>query len=156
MTWVPHILVFIVPRQMVALGDPTRRSCDACESFGAMAKKFIKHATCRRRRVMGAEQTTHGHTASAQATEKRWKQMFNWGFIQQAFTRLCVRESLQHGADNRPFMQRADAKRKSMGVASVSKRNKSTPEAPIKSIVTAVREHTCMEDGTEGAGGGSD
>ena len=48
-TWVPHILLFIVPRQMVSLGDPSRRSCDACESFGAMVKKIIKHATCRRR-----------------------------------------------------------------------------------------------------------
>ena len=48
-TWVPHILLFIVPRQMVSLGDPARRSCDACESFGAMVKKLIKHATCRRR-----------------------------------------------------------------------------------------------------------
>ena len=48
-TWVPHILLFIVPRQMVSLGDPTRRSCDACESFGAMVKKLIKHSTCRRR-----------------------------------------------------------------------------------------------------------
>ena len=27
---------------MVKLGDPARRSCDACESFGAMLKKIIK------------------------------------------------------------------------------------------------------------------
>ena len=48
-TWVPHIMLFVVPRQMVSLGDPTRRSCDACESFGAMVKKLIKFSTCRRR-----------------------------------------------------------------------------------------------------------
>ena len=48
-TWVPHILLFVVPHQMVSLGDPVRRSCDACESFGAMVKKLIKHSTCRRR-----------------------------------------------------------------------------------------------------------
>jgi len=47
--WVPHILLFIVPRQMLYLGDPTRRSCDACASFGAMMKKIIQHSTCRRR-----------------------------------------------------------------------------------------------------------
>ena len=41
-SWVFHIACFIVPRQMVLLGDPTRRSCDACESFGAMVKKLIK------------------------------------------------------------------------------------------------------------------
>lgn len=43
-SWVFHIACFIVPRQMVALGDPARRSCDACESFGAMAKKLVKHS----------------------------------------------------------------------------------------------------------------
>eukprot|EP00965_Chrysotila_dentata_P024439 809129-Pleurochrysis_carterae.AAC.1 len=46
--WVLHVLCFIVPRQILPLGDPSRRSCDACESFGAMLKKIIKHLTCRR------------------------------------------------------------------------------------------------------------
>lgn len=58
-TWVPHILLFIVPRQMVSLGDPARRSCDACESFGAMVKKIIKHATCRRRTGTVSPQPSH-------------------------------------------------------------------------------------------------
>ena len=42
-------------RLLVTLGDDTRRSCDECESFGAMAKKIIKHATCPtcRRHVKG-------------------------------------------------------------------------------------------------------
>eukprot|EP00965_Chrysotila_dentata_P123635 4087284-Pleurochrysis_carterae.AAC.1 len=48
-SWVPHIAVFIVPRQTLLLGDPSRRSCDACESLGAVLKKKIKHLTCRRR-----------------------------------------------------------------------------------------------------------
>jgi hypothetical protein len=43
LTWKLHILCFIVPRQLVELGDAARRSCDACESFGAMVKKLIKH-----------------------------------------------------------------------------------------------------------------
>ena len=60
MTWVPHILVFIVPLQMVYLGDPTRRAADACESFGAMVKKVIKHTTCRRRRSAEA----HDHVCT--------------------------------------------------------------------------------------------
>ena len=48
-SWVPHIImVFIVPRQVLELGDPSRRSCDACESFGARFKKLIKERTCRR------------------------------------------------------------------------------------------------------------
>ena len=94
MSWVPYILLFIVPRQMLMLGDPARRSCDACESFGAMLKKIIKHATCRRR-LHGDKETTHDRKATAKATAKRWTQTFKVGYIEQAFTRACVRESLR-------------------------------------------------------------
>jgi hypothetical protein len=110
MSWVPHILVFIVPRQMVLLGDPTRRSCDACESFGAMVKKTIKFTTCRRR-LAGAQQVEHKSTRSG----KIWKQSFRRGYIEQAFRRVSVRESLQHGADNAPYLQRTDHRRKTVG-----------------------------------------
>ena len=119
MSWVPHILVFIVPRQMVFLGDPTRRSCDACESFGAMVKKIIKHTTCRRR-LAGAEQVEHKSKLSG----KIWKQSFRRGYIEQAFRRVTVRESLQHGVDNAPYLQRTDARRKSMGKANTYKKLK--------------------------------
>ena len=47
-SWVEHILLFIVPRQIVKMGDPSRRSCDACESLGARFKTVIKHLTSRR------------------------------------------------------------------------------------------------------------
>ena len=113
-TWVPHILVFVVPRQMVLLGDPTRRSCDACESFGAMVKKLIKHTTCRRR-VRGAQKTQHVCTTDS---TRRWQQTFNRGYVEQAFRRVTVRESLQHGPENAPFVQRADACRTAKGKSS--------------------------------------
>ena len=117
-SWVPHILVFIVPRQMVLLGDPTRRACDACESFGAMVKKTIKHTTCRRR-LADAQQIEH-RTKSG----KIWKQSFRRGYIEQAFRRVTVRESLQHGAENAPYLQRTDARRKAMGKANTYKKLK--------------------------------
>ena len=104
-SWVFHIGAFIVPRQMVELGDPARRSADACESFGAMLKKLIKHATCRRRRTVdasGAKSLTGG-----EGSQQLWKTAFIVGYIQQAFSRACVRESLQHGPENAPFLQRA-------------------------------------------------
>ena len=123
LSWVPHILVFIVPRQMVTMGDPTRRSCDACESFGAMAKKIIKFTTCRRRM---RECTEH---ESADGT-RRWLQTFNRGYIEQAFRRLSVRESLQHGPQNAPFQQRADACRTAKGKTTTTKRKKEECEAP--------------------------
>ena len=127
LSWVPHVAVFIVPRQMVSLGDPARRACDACESFGAMFKKLIKHSTCRRR-VMGDKVTTHNPKATAQASARRWKQTFNRGYIEQAFTRACVRESLQHGAENAPYRQRVDVRRTTTGKATVSR--KSAEDSP--------------------------
>ena len=110
-SWVPHILVFIVTLQMVLLGDPMRRSCDACESFGAMVKKIIKHSTCRRR--LGKGQVDHFKGS----TDRRWKQTFKRGYIEQAFRRVCVRESLAHGEANAPFLQRKAALRVSTGKA---------------------------------------
>ena len=106
-SWVFHIGCFIVPRQMLLLGDPSRRSCDACESFGAMVKKLIKFATCRRR--------VTSVTSGEPTREQRWKNTFTVGYLEQAFTRACVRESLQHGKENEPYQQRADARRTAVG-----------------------------------------
>ena len=127
LTWVPHILVFIVPLQMVYLGDPTRRSADACESFGAMVKKVIKHTTCRRRR------STEALPHASKKSGKIWKQTFRRGYIEQAFRRVSVRESLQHGLENAPYVQRADVRRTSLGKASVY--HKLKPDAPTPSTM---------------------
>jgi len=85
-SWVPHVACNIVPRQIVELGDPSRRSADACESFGACAKNIIKHLTCRRRLRGG----------------------YGRGYIEQAFRRLAVRSNLVHGPENALFLQRKD------------------------------------------------
>ena len=140
LTWVPHILLYIVTRQMVFLGDPVRRSCDACESFGAMLKKIIKHATCRRRVTTG--QFDHGKKATAGTTARRWKQTFKVGYIEQAFKRACVRESLQHGAENADYLQRADVRRKTAGKASTYTKFVDPALAPVqpKSIHTLSTE----------------
>ena len=136
-TWVPHIMCYIVPRQMVPLGDPSRRSCDACESFGAMLKKIIKHSTCRRK-VKGTEETAHiqeravPQDCQGPAHRQRWKQTFNVGFIEQAFKRACVRESLQHGAANAAYKQRRDHRRTTCGKSTVvSKLGKDVLPTPL-------------------------
>ena len=73
--WVPHVLVFIVPRQIVPLGDPSKRSCDACESLGAKIKKIIRNNTCRRRPT---GTTKHAHRS---ADGKRlWLSTFTRGY----------------------------------------------------------------------------
>ena len=114
LSWVPHVMVFIVPRQMLFLGDPSRRSCDACESFGAMLKKIIKHTTCRRRLYKG-EATEHKKKQGG--SRKTWKQTFKRGYIEQAFRRAGVREALRHGTENAPYLQRIDAQRAATGKA---------------------------------------
>ena len=110
----PHITVFVRPRQMVFLGDPSRRSCDACESFGAMVKKVIKHSTCRRRLRGKTTEHTSKIGVYAGSSARKWKQVFTKGYIQQAFERVTVRETIRHGADNAPFLQRVDARRAAM------------------------------------------
>ena len=82
----------------MSLGDPSRRSADACESFGACAKRLIKHVTCRR-------------ALSAKYTR---------GYIEQAFRRVVVRAGLIHGEANAPFLQRRDAKLLDVGRVSAA------------------------------------
>ena len=101
--WVLHVLVFIVPRQMVELGDPARRSCDACESLGAAIKKIIKHLTCRRRHSNSA---VHHHRS--QDGKRLWRQTLRKGYIQTAFERVSVRAKLVLGEENKRYLQRAD------------------------------------------------
>eukprot|EP00965_Chrysotila_dentata_P006173 201596-Pleurochrysis_carterae.AAC.1 len=106
--WVLHVLCFIVPRQVLNLGDPSRRRCDACESFGAMPKKIITHLTCRRSlRVNGSLHSgANGNT---------WAQSFKRGYTEQAFWRVCVRAEMIHGAGNARYVQRKDERLKATG-----------------------------------------
>ena len=114
-SWVPHIACNIVPRQIVELGDPTSRAADACESYGACCKKLIKHLTCRRNVTRA----------------------YSRGWVEQAFRRLAVRSDLLHGAENVPFLLRADHKLLGSGMlGNVSNR----VEGPAHSIRVKV-EH---------------
>ena len=138
-SWVPHISCFVVPRQILWLGDPASRAADACESYGAMVKKIIKHSTCRRR-TKGDCSTSHGprFAHAHKRGEKTWHQTFTRGYIQQAFRRCCVRESLLHGEANEPFLQRQDWKLKTRGVKAESKSTE-------KSVPQSVRELVAKE-----------
>ena len=57
------------------------------------------------------------------------------GYIQQAFRRVCVRESLQHGEANKPYVQRDDVRRTAHGrvIASRKVENES-PVPPMPSV----------------------
>ena len=118
-SWVPHIACNIVPRQIVELGDSSRRAADACESYGACAKRTIKHLTCRRALSAG----------------------FTRGYVEQAFRRLVVRASLIHGPENGPFLQRRDAKLVGSGRISVQQGRAEGPVIPVR--VKVEQESAC-------------
>lgn len=111
MSWVPHIACNVVPRQIVELGNPSQRSADACESFGACAKKTIKHLTCRRR-----------------ITER-----FRRGYVEQAFRRLCVRaDKLLGGPENARYLQRSDERLMNAGCSNKGRETVSGPRHCIR------------------------
>lgn len=118
-SWVPHIACNIVPRQIVDLGDPSRRAADACESYGACAKRVIKYLTCRRALSAG----------------------FGRGYIEQAFRRLVVRSALIHGEENADYLLRADARLLGTGRTSAQH---SRVEGPVHSIRVKVEQESAL------------
>ena len=145
LTWTPHIAQFIVPRQLFELGDSARRSADACESFGAKMKKTIKHLTCRR----NVSQTATDHTSKAR--KSKWKQTFSKGYIEQAFSRAVVSESLKHGEENAPYRLRSDVRMTSAGKVNTYKKFTEETPAPMRSIHTLTMELEEKEKGSQGA-----
>ena len=106
---------------MLEIGDPAKRSCDACESFGAMCKKVIRNLCCRR----------------------NLRASFTVGFVQQCFNRVTVREGLTSGADNAAFLQRQDHVRTGTGAS----RRRTAPTAPrtLKpTVLEALTTATCL------------
>jgi hypothetical protein len=104
-----------------------------------MLEKIIKHSTCRHH-LCGEVAYEHGVKATAIAKERRWKQTFKVGYIQQAFTRACVREALRHGPENAQFLQRVDAQRTNTGIVAPHKKFMAVTPQPIKSMVSLTME----------------
>ena len=70
-----------------------------------MVKTIVKHLTCRRNLSSGAGSSHIGK----KGMKKAWQQTFKKGYVQQAFERVAVRETLIHGEENAPYLQREDA-----------------------------------------------
>ena len=130
--WVLHVLCFIVPRQIVELGDPTRRSCDACEALGSMFKADIRFRTCRRRT---SSSTLFSHRS--QNGKTLWSQTFKVGYIEQAFKRASVRAELLHGEANLPYLGRKEHRILGTGKASTSKQRAESSAFSIKEAIEA-------------------
>ena len=118
-----------------------------------MVKKLIKHTTCRRR-VLGTATSEHG-AARGTPSERRWRQTFNRGFIEQAFRRACVRESLAHGPENEPFLQRADVRRTSTGRLTKASSRLPVVGTPVPPMPTVYQAAHALLERTKGEGGSS-
>ena len=124
-------MCFIVPLQIIWYGDPARRSCEACESFGAMCKKIIKHLTCRR------NLSDISHHSDVTGKKSSWVQSFKKGWVQQTFERLCVRESLLHGVTNSRYLTREDHALLTQGKTSKKRAVRSERAATIQEMIEA-------------------
>ena len=74
-----------------------------------MFKKTVKHLTCRRDVSHGSRYTRKG---------KEWQQTFTKTYLEQAFERVTVRQTLIHGEANMPYLQREDNHLLNHGTAS--------------------------------------
>lgn len=147
MSWVEHILLFVVPRQIVELGEPARRACDACESLGARFKKVIKHLTCRRSitadRLACKRRKTGSGTRGIKKTD--WAQCFTRGYVQQSFNRVCVEEAIRHGEGNVPYLLREDMLLRTQGLTGVKRESKDTGAGHL-SVYDALTEAIANEE----------
>ena len=142
-SWVEHILLFVVPRQIIELGDPTRRSCDACESLGARFKKLIKHLTCRRAVASGPKKRDlpgRAGSSTRQQALASWRQCFSVGYIEQAFKRLVVEQEIRHGEQNERYLQREDHLLRTQGLTGVKKEHAEKRSSMTPSIRKALEE----------------
>ena len=128
-SWVPHVSCFIVPRQIVELGDPESRACDANESYGALVKNTIKNKTCRR--CVCVEGISHHHEHG----KKLWKQTFAHGYIEQAFRQCCACEALLHGEENEPFLGRDDWRLKEKALKAERKESERPVPPTVRSLM---------------------
>ena len=109
-----------------------------------MTKKMIKHLTVRRPLTRTSERTVHGAKSKvAAAPDRRWTQTFKVGYIEQAFRRTCVRESLKHGEANAAFLQRTDAKLTQAGKANTHHKftPMDSPIPPMQSVHDAAKDY---------------
>jgi len=98
--------------------------------------------------------TQHGAKSKvATQADRRWQQTFKVGFVEQAFKRLCVRESLQHGEANAAFLQRGDVRRTATGRATRATRKFVSSESSPAPQMTVLQAAEALGARPEGAVG---
>ena len=99
---VPHVLLVIVPRQMVRHGDPTSRGADHSEAYGASLKDSIHNRLLRRKKAKAGAKVTHNHRDGTSHKQNA----LQYSRVMQAFRNEGVRERLLRDEASIPFLQR--------------------------------------------------
>ena len=97
----PHVLLCVIPRQIEAHGDPTRRGSDHSEAYGANVKDSI-HRRCNRRKLSEKRETHRRKDGSISHTQRGIKT----SRIIQTFRDQSVRERLLRDPESQPFLLR--------------------------------------------------
>ena len=89
------------------------------------------------------------HLNGRSSVEERRSRIDSHGYIEQAFTRVCVRESLQHGEEDVPFQLREDVRRTLKGHATLSRKVETDSPIPImQSVYEAAAKLRAKESGS--------
>eukprot|EP00965_Chrysotila_dentata_P202928 6181403-Pleurochrysis_carterae.AAC.2 len=125
-----------MPLHIVDLSDPTPRSCDACEFFGAMLKKVIKHLSAS---VAAAACATTARRSGCKPSAAA-------SYTEQAFRRKCVRANFIHSDSNARYLQRSDHFFRNTGKGAKSKPGCSSAAyaKPAGSMVVSISADTVL------------
>ena len=172
---IPHVMAYIVPRQMVTDGDPNRRCCEQSEAIG-VDLKFDLHKRCAR------NHTTKRVTRNARGEiVKEWRAklrisrvmqvptrpfarprprlrshalMGSHGARAQVFNRSCLRENLRRDEASTVYLQRRDHRIKRTGKSVAEPRKKSSDEhentqpryAAATAVAVQIKERRALGD----------
>eukprot|EP00966_Prymnesium_polylepis_P319654 7376088-Prymnesium_polylepis.1 len=129
-----HVALCVVPRQMIAHGDPGRRGTDHSEAFGASIKDGI-HRRCLRRKLSKTAETHTSRKAGADGGRKVWVQKgLSCLRIMQAFRDIAVKERLLRDEGSAAYLQRHHLRLKNTGFTTVGEMA-AAKEAPDETAI---------------------
>lgn len=102
----PHVALVVVPRQMVAHGDPGRRGTDHSESYGAAIKDNIHRRCLRRVKAFQAVQHRRRNASNGSAGKTWIQKALSVSRIMQTFRDQAVRERILRDEESQPYLLR--------------------------------------------------
>lgn len=114
----PHVALCVVPRQMVAHGDPGRRGTDQSESYGASIKDSL-HRRCLRRKKSAQAELHRRRDKDGNVTKTWLQRALSVSRVMQTFRDQSVRERLLRDDESVPYLLRKHNNLAKTGFATV-------------------------------------